>query len=182
MKKSLVLTMAILLGGCVATDTAMTAKTTLAAPAQAEQFFEVHKEGRIFLFSEFDLYQDFIKNGHTAYYTALIGAGPHGETLKFGLTSQQKSKLSGIQHIDLYQGKQEAADDFYGEMLMDGRIYVFSSWADMVLTRESGEAALRFSDIGAGPNGETVIYVLNSSNKKQRPDALMAAFKQMRSL
>ena len=67
-------------------------------------------------------------------------------------------------------------------MLMDGRIYVFSSWADMVLTRESGEAALRFSDIGAGPNGETVIYVLNSSNKKQRPDALMAEFKQIRSL
>jgi len=48
----------------------------------------------------------------------------------------------------------------------------------MKLTRDSGEAALRFSDIGAGPDGKTVIYVLNSNNKKQRPDALMAEFKK----
>ncbi|QUM81825.1 hypothetical protein HWV01_16800 [Moritella sp. 5] len=182
MKKTLVLTMAILLGGCVATDTASTTSSSQVANVQTEQFFEVHKGGRIYLFSDFDLYQDFMQLGHTAYFKAFIGEGPHGETLKFGLTSEQKKKLEGVKHVDLYQGKREVTGPFYGEMFMENRYYVFSSWADMKLTRDSGEAALRFSDIGAGPDGKTVIYVLNSNNKKQRPDALMAEFKKAHNL
>ncbi|CED59071.1 Putative uncharacterized protein [Moritella viscosa] len=177
MKKTLVLTMAILLGGCAATDTASTTSSQI-VNAQTEQFFEVHKDGRIYLFSDFDLYQDFMQLGHTAYFKAFIGEGPHGETLKFGLTGEQKKKFEGVKHVDLYQGQREVTGPFYGEMFMDNRYYVFSSWADMKLTRDSGEAALRFSDIGAGPDGKTVIYVLNSKNKKQRPDALMAEFKE----
>ncbi len=156
MKKSLVLTMAILLGGCAATETASTASSTTETTqltTQTEQFFEVHQHGRIYLFNDFTLYQDFLKMGHTAYVKSFIGEGPDGETLSFGLTGKQKKKLSGIKHVDLYMG-----------------------------AREAGEAALRFSDIGAGPQGETVVYVLNSTNKKQRPDALMATFKQLHAM
>jgi len=100
MKKTLVLTMAILLGGCVATDTASTTSSSQVANVQTEQFFEVHKGGRIYLFSDFDLYQDFMQLGHTAYFKAFIGEGPHGETLKFGLTGEQKKKLEGVKHVD----------------------------------------------------------------------------------
>lgn len=151
-----------------------------AQDAMAQQsLYEVHHEGRIYLFDNIELYHDFQQTGHTAYMKTFIGAGPKGQTLVFGLTGEQKKLMSGIPHVDLYFGTVEASGKFYGEMAAEGRIFVFSSLADMNSTRSTGEAALRFSDIGAGPNGETVIYVLNSENKKQRPEALMAQFKAL---
>ena len=36
----------------------------------------------------------------------------------------------------------------------------------------------RYTDIGAGAKGETLVYVLNKNNKKQKPDALMTEYKQ----
>lgn len=161
----------------MATEVAAQA-TAQAKDAMAQQsLYEVHHDNRIYLFDNVELYHDFQKSGHTAYMKTFIGAGPKGETLIFGLTGEQKAMMSGIPHVDLYFGTTEAAGKFYGEMAAEGRIFVFSSLADMTSTRDTGEAALRFSDIGAGPNGETVIYVLNSENKKVRPDALMAQFK-----
>jgi hypothetical protein len=41
-----------------------------------------------------------------------------------------------------------------------------------------GEVPLRYTDIAAGPNGETVVYALNGENKKKKPVELMAKFKE----
>ena len=141
--------------------------------------FEAHKDGRMYFFDDFALYQDFLKNGHTAYMKTFIGEGPHGETLVFGLTGKQKKILNGIPHVDLYYGKTQPEGEFYGEMFMDGRYHVFSDMADMTATRKVGEAIFRYTQIGTGPKGETVVYVLNKANKKQRPEALVAKFKEM---
>lgn len=70
-------------------------------------------------------------HGHTPYAKTRIGAGPHGETLVFSLTTADKAKGSGIPSIDMYDRKLEPANDFYGEMVRDGRLFVFSCWEDM---------------------------------------------------
>ena len=160
------------------TDVVAEPKAEVAVEANNNELYEVHHDGRIYIFDDYKLYQNFNKLGHTPYILARIGAGPKGETIKFGLTSQDKKKQSGIASVDLYDGTLAPAENFYGEMRSEGRIYVFSTLNDMNDVRKIGEASYRFTDIGAGPEGETVVYVLNKSNKKKKPIELMEAFKQ----
>jgi len=48
----------------------------------------------------------------------------------------------------------------------------------MQAMRGTGHAAYFYTEITSGPNGETVIYVLNSDNKKKKPVGLIAAFRE----
>lgn len=164
-----------------------TQETSATSSAQAAQqqelrnteLYEVHKDNRIYVFYNHALYEDFLKHGHTAYMYTRIGAGPKGETLVFGLTKHDKKKREGIPSVELLDGKLPAADDFYAEMRLHGRIYVFSSLEDMVGVRKTGEAAYRHAKIGYGPEGETVVFVLNKSNKKKYPESLVKKFDGM---
>lgn len=143
---------------------------------QNDKLFEVHKEGRIYVFYDFASYKDFVKLGHTPYVLTKIGAGPKGETLVYSLTSADKKKREGIVSIEMMEGRLAPAEDFYAEMLMEGRTYVFSRLEDMVDVRKLGEAPYRHAKIGYGANGESVIFVLNSTNKKKYPEALVSKF------
>lgn len=140
------------------------------------EIYEVHHDGRINVFYDRKLYKEFLSLGETAYRLTRIGAGPKGETLVFGLTKHDKKLKHSVPAIDLYDGKTKASDHFYGEMIKHNRIYVFSSFADMKTVREFGHPNYQYSQIGAGPKGETIVYVLNKHNKKKRPDALIKKF------
>ncbi len=172
------------LGGLVA---AMTACTTGTKTEQAavqmdlnnEDLYEVHHDGRVHVFDDLATYKQYLEVGETSFRQTFIGAGPKGETLVFGVTGADKKKTyDKIAGYNLYHGKLEPAEGFYGEMRMEGRIYVFDRLADMEAVRTTGEAPLRFTQIGAGPKGETLVYVLRDDNKKQKPVELMSAFKQ----
>ncbi|OOV88347.1 hypothetical protein [Oceanospirillum linum] len=144
---------------------------------QAKALYEVHHDdGRIYFFYDKSTYAHFLQHGETPYAFKRIASGPNGETLVFGLNGKDKKKRSGVESVDMYDGKLKP-DAFYGEMRAEGRIYVFSTLEDMQNVRATGETPYRFTQIGDGPNGETIVYVLNNSNKKQRPDALIAQFK-----
>jgi hypothetical protein len=145
----------------------------------AMEVYEVHHDGRINVFYDRDLYLDFVKMGETPYRLTRIGAGPNGETIVFGLTKQDKKMKSEIPVISLFDGKMKAPEDFYGEMRANDRIYVFSNWEDMGPVRQFGNPNYFYTQIGAGPNGETVVYVLNKHTKKHRPDALVEKFQSM---
>ncbi len=148
-----------------------------------QDLYEVDHEGRHYVFDDFAVYQDFLNVGETSFRKVFIGAGPHGESLVFGLRSEDKKKLEGLAGVEMYNGKMAAADPFYGEMRAeDGRLYVFSSLKDMQAVRDSGEAAYRLTQIGTGPQGQTVVFVLNDSNKKKYPTELVARFKAMNAL
>lgn len=143
-----------------------------------DDLYQVNHEGRIYLFDDFNTYQTFLEVGETAYRKVRIGEGPRGETLVFGLTNEDKKKTQGIASLDMYDGKLEGANNFYGETRTEeGRIYVFSSLEEMTNARIVGEVPLRFTEIGSGPKGETVVYALNSDNKKVKPESLIEAFK-----
>ena len=147
-----------------------------------QDLYEVHHEGRIYVFDDHATYQEFLEVGETSFRKVFIGEGPKGETIVFGLTNEDKKKTSGIASMDMYHGKLAGADVFYGEMRVEGRIYVFSSLEEMTTARTVGEVPLRYTDIGSGPNGETVVYALNGDNKKVKPVAMIAAFRQMNGL
>lgn len=143
-----------------------------------EDLYQVDHEGRIYFFDDFATYQTFLQVGETAYRRVRIGEGPRGETIVFGLTNEDKKKIQGIASVEMYDGKLQGSTDFYGETRTEeGRIYVFSSLEEMTTARIVGEVPLRFTQIGAGPKGETVVYALNSQNKKVKPEALIEAFK-----
>ncbi|MBV0934427.1 hypothetical protein [Marinobacterium weihaiense] len=171
------------LGGLMTVLTACTTgdKTSpsLAAGLNNKDLYEVHHDGRIHVFDDRATYEHFLEVGETSYRQTFIGAGPKGETLVFGVTGADKKKrMEQVAGYNLYHGMLPASQPFYGETRLDGRIYVFDRLEDMEAVRKTGEAPLRFTQIGAGPAGETVVFVLNSDNKKHKPDALMAAFRQ----
>ncbi|HEY9147854.1 MAG TPA: hypothetical protein VIQ22_02495 [Gammaproteobacteria bacterium] len=153
-----------------------------AASHNNEDYYEVHAEGRIHVFDDAPTYLSFLSVGETAFRKVRIGDGPKGETVVFGLTAEDKKKSEGIAGIDMFDGKLQGGEPFYGEIVNEGRINVFNNWQEMQVYKQTGEAAYRYTDIGSGPKGETVVYVLTKEEKKHRPDATIAKFRQMRSM
>ncbi|MCG6938712.1 MAG: hypothetical protein LJE83_11170 [Gammaproteobacteria bacterium] len=143
------------------------------------EIYEVHHDGRINVFYDRDLYKEFLSVGETPFRLTRIGAGPNGETLVFGLTKKDKGNPDNIDVIKVYDNSMPAPAEIYAEMQRNGRIYVFDNFDDMKPVREFGNPNLFYTEIGAGPNRETVVYVLNEKTKKNRPDALIAKFKSM---
>lgn len=142
-------------------------------------YYQVYKEGRIYIFDDLDTYLGFLELGETPYRLTRIGAGPEGETVVFGLQKKDKSMRSGIGSVDLYDGKADGAGfGFYGEVVKEGRVYVFSDWADLKTFLKVGEAPYRYTNIGAGPKGETIVFVLNKENKNDKPVDLIVLFKK----
>jgi len=119
-----------------------------------------------------------LKLGETPYRLTRIGTGKKDETVVFGLRKQDKKMLSGLGGVALFDRTAEGISDvFYGEVIGDGRIHVFNRWNDLKAFLDVGEAPYRYTDIGAGPNGEAVVDVLNKDNKKNKPIKLIQQIK-----
>lgn len=150
------------------------------AAAKYSDYYEVHDHGRIHVFDDFKTYQSYLQVGETAYRRSRIGAGPGGKTVVFGLTKQDKKKRSGVASEAMFDGKAKGVDNgFYAEVLYENRFYVFDRWDDLVSFKQVWEAPYRLTAIGEGSGGRTVVYVLNSGNKKKRPTALIAKYKAL---
>ena len=57
----------------------------------------------------------------------------------------------------------------------------FNNHKNMQAGRETGHAAYRYTDIAAGPDGETIVYVLNSTNRKKEAVELNRTYKAFNS-
>ena len=146
--------------------------------ANNDDFYQVYSEdGRIYMFDDQKTYLEYMGVGETSFRLTRIGAGPKGETVVFGLAKKDKKKRSGIAVVDMHEGRLDGATPFYGEIVKHGRYFVFSSWADMQQVRKVGEPTFMYTDIGSGPRGATVVYVLNKKNKKKKPVELIKKFK-----
>ncbi len=173
----LVLTALFALNACAQTPQTQAEQAQPAAESIAE-IYEVHEDGRIYAFYDRALYKEFLAVGETPFRLTRIANGPNGETMVYGLTGQDKKKGADTPAVKLYEGQIKPADDFYGEMVRHGRIYVFSAFDDMATVRQFGHPNFFYTEIGSGPGGETVVYVLNSKTKKHKPEALITKFKQ----
>lgn len=151
--------------------------------ALPQQYFEAHKDGRIWVFGNEKVYKEFLAGKEVALVMTRIAAGPKRETVIFGLNKDESKKMPNLPQVALFEGKQEgAAEGFYGEIHKDGRHYVFDGWKEMKDFRHAGEAPYVFTYVGAGPKRATVVYVRNKAQSKNAPDALIAQFRQFHGL
>lgn len=175
------------LGGCATqsnTAKAPESKPAATTPVVAEKahyFLVFHENGRIYAFGDAANYLLFLEHDEVPLTRTRIGAGPEGETVIFGITKNDAKNLDKPSAGEMfYDGKMGEVGPFYGEVVRDGRFYVFGEWADFKSYLEHKEVTFTFTEIGTGPKGETVIYALNDKTKKAgRPVALIEAFKQL---
>lgn len=155
---------------------------TAVAALDSSDLYVVFADGRMNVFYDADVYKEFVEMGEVAYRRTFIGAGPKGETLMYGVTKAD-NKASILPSIEMLEGRLAPTDVFYGEIVdADGRISVFDNWALFQDFIAHGEVTYRFTEIGAGPKGQTVVFSVTKENSKKRPEALMAKFKAFHSM
>lgn len=160
------------------------AASPAAAPvaAQAQEFFVVLPEdGRYYAFGSAKLYQDFLAHGEVALTRSRIGAGPNGQTVVFGITNDDVKAGKPSAAESIYDGKLPPAPRFYGEVFKNGRYYVFDDLKALLEFASHGEVPYSYTDIGAGPNGATIVWVMDkSSYAKGKPTERMQRFEALR--
>lgn len=154
-----------------------------AATAQKANYFLVyHENGRIYAFGDAKNYLLFMEHDEVPLTRTRIGAGSEGETIVFGITGKDSENLEKPSPGEMFfDGKMGEVGPFYGEVVRDGRFYVFGEWRDFKDYLDHKEVTFTFTEIGTGPKGETVIYALNKKTKDEgRPVALIESFKKLR--
>ncbi|MCL4737154.1 MAG: hypothetical protein KJZ81_03005 [Burkholderiaceae bacterium] len=162
---------AALAAGCATQSPPPASKPAAAQPAAAAPVTSVAElyavfppAGRLVVFGDRKVYFDYLAHGEVALTRTRIGAAPGGQTLVFGITNADvKANAPSVGEL-AYDGKLPAATPFYGEVVKNGRYYIFGEMKDMKDFIEFGEVAYGFTDIGVGPRGETLVYVMNKAS------------------
>jgi hypothetical protein len=189
---------AALLSGCGATQQVATPapapkppaaapSVAAAAPAAspAELFVVLPDTGRVHAFGDTKNYFDFLSHGEVQLTRTRIGAGPGGKTLVYGITGDDVKNNRPSRGEQLLEGSLPAGAPFYGEAFKNGRFYLFGDLKDMKDFTAFGEVPYSYTEIGAGPKGETLVFVMNKDSykngkpmeRKQRFQALRVAQK-----
>lgn len=154
-----------------------------AAPGTTELYMVLPPTGRVHAFGDLRNYADFLLHGEIALTRTAIGAGPGGKTIVYGITADdvKANRPSEAEKI-LAAGAAEPAN-FYGEVFRDGRFFLFGSLKDMTEFAAFGEVPYSYTDIGAGPQGETLVFVMNKdSYAKGKPMERLERFKALRGM
>lgn len=150
-----------------------------------DDYYEIHKEGRIYAFSDYKEYQSWLKTGEVPLVVTKIGAGSKGETVKLQLN---KTEAKTMEKTVGYKGAAQKMFEgelvgieigFYGEIIRPERIWVFENGKDLREFQKSGEVPCGITSIGGGPEGKTVVYAQNcKAAAKAKPEATIARFKK----
>lgn len=174
------------LAGCATQHTtAVSADTKAVQPAPAERahyFLVFHENGRLYAFSDPALYLLFLEHDEVPLTRTRIGGGPEGQTVIFGLTKKEAEIPLNVPIAaeKFFDDKAGEVGAFYGEVIHNGRYYVFGEWQDLKDFLQHKEVAWTYTEIGAGPKSETVIYALNKKTKDAgRPVVLVESFKKL---
>lgn len=152
------------------------------APEQIKELYVVLPEsGRVHAFGDLKNYQDFLSHGEVTLTRSKIGEGPGGATLVFGITADDVKANRPSLGEKAFSGQFGGAPEFYGEVLKGNRFYVFGDLKDMQDFLAFGEVPYSFTEIGSGPKGETLVYVMNKDSVKAgKPLNRVERFKSMR--
>ena len=165
------------MGGCATQGATPAAAAEKKAVAEQNIFMTFHENGRVYVLGDPALQRIFMETDEVALTRTRIGEGPNSRTLIFGMNKDDAKHGGPTAAEMMYDGKQEPAGPFYGEVIKDGRFYVFVEWKDMADYLKHGEVPLTYTEIGTGPKGETVIYALNKHTANQgKPGAAIERF------
>ena len=82
-----------------------------------DDYYEYHKDGRIYVIADKKDYKEFLENGEIPLRKTDIGVGPNGETVVYGIAKPEKDKKSGFGAVEMFTGRRDGADkDFYAEV------------------------------------------------------------------
>lgn len=152
-----------------------------AAAGPVELFVVLPDTGRVHAFGDTKNYFDFLAHGEVALTRTQIGAGPGGKTLVFGITGDDVKANQPSRGEQILGGKLPAASGFYGEAYKSGRFYLFGDLKDMTDFTAFGEVPYSYTQIGAGPKGETLVHVMNKdSYAKGMPKERIERFQSLR--
>lgn len=186
MKKLLItLSVASIMSGCASSPDKMATagakfvqKTVVTSNSDNNDMYIAYADGRENIFYDADEYKSFLKVGESTFRKTYIGAGTNGMTRSFGLLKADKKKPTNPAE-QMLNGELTPASDFYAEIYNEekNRFYVFGNWQDFADYLKTGTDTYHYTEIGAGPKGATVVYVLNKTNNKVKPEATVKQFK-----
>jgi hypothetical protein len=154
-----------------------------AAAGTTELYVVLPPTGRVHAFGDLRNYADFLLHGEVALTRTAIGAGPGGKTIVYGITADDVKANRPSLAEQILAPNAPAPAAFYGEVFRDGRFFLFGSLKDLTDFAAFGEVPYSYTDIGAGPQGETLVYVMNKdSYPKGKPTERMARFKALRGI
>ena len=182
---------AALAGGCASADTKATesapapvsapAPTTASESLPVELYAVLPESGRVYAFGDTKNYFDFLAHGEVVLTRTQIGAGPGGRTLVFGITKDDVKSNQPSRGEQILDGSLPAAGGFYGEAYKNGRFYLFGDLKDMNDFMAFGEVPYSYTDIGVGPEGETLVSVMNKESYKMgKPTDRVERFEALR--
>jgi hypothetical protein len=161
-------------------DAALDARR-IAAELDNDDYYEIHKDGRTYVLADLKDYQTFLATGEIPLAVTKIGGAPDGGTLKMALT---KKDAKAMEKIVGYKGAAQRMFEgdvagsnlgFYGEIHRADAIWVFGDWSSLATYRRNG-AATGTTQPGAGPNGESVTFVVAANGDAT---ALQAKFRSV---
>jgi len=145
----------------------------LAEDLNNDDYWELHRDGRIYVLSDLKAYQSFLQTDEIPLVVTRIGAGPKGETVKLALVKDEAKAMEkmvgfkgGAQR--LFEGEIKGLDKgFYGEVHREGVVHVFADWAELDAFRKSGSA--QGAEVaGGGPKGEKLVFVGKADSAETR--------------
>ena len=141
-----------------------------------EDWYQVRTADKFYLFDDYTVYRDFLVSGKAPVMRELGEKDKWGQSVVLALgADQQDTPLEQISAYQFYRVALPSAWPFYGELRQDDVIYVFRRAGDMTETNSLGEPIFRYTDIGGGPNGERVVYVL--AKEEKLPEDTVKTFK-----
>lgn len=151
-------------------------QTVKQEPLNNEDWYQVRTDTQVFVFDDYKVFKDFLATGKAPVLRTLEEKDPAGQELILALRAEDEGKaLNKISAYRFLKVAQPPAESFYGEVRQEGKIFVFKRYGDMMDTIKLGEPIFRYTDIGGGPDGKTVIYGLQK--EETRPDATIQKFK-----
>lgn len=109
-------------------------------------------DGRIYLIGQQETLKSFNETGHLPYTKTFIGAGPAGETIIAEVDKEDPQYANTL--LAAYYDNTW----FYREVMHDGRLYVIGNPETYEAFKQNGHLAYTKTLIGAGPNGETIVF------------------------
>jgi hypothetical protein len=148
---------------------------TKAAAPNNEDWYQVRTDNELYLFDDYAVFREFLVSGKAPNLQKLDKQDKYGKDVILALGADTQGK--DVKKSAAYQFFNVAlppAHPFYGELRQDGVIYVFGRYGDMIDVYKIGEPIFTYNDIGGGPDGERVVYVLAKEEKK--PEKLIKLF------
>ncbi|MFZ6049657.1 hypothetical protein ACFW0H_26475 [Pseudomonas sp. CR3202] len=148
---------------------------SMQAPAPAkpvaldnEDWYQIRTEKDLFVFDDYATYREFVKSGTAPIKQSTGKQDGFGRNIVLVLKAADQGKnpdtLSAKRFLDV---SLPPALPFYGELRdEEGIIYVFSRYGDMIDMQKIGEPTFSYVDIGGGPEGQRVVYVLTKEEPK----------------